>query len=92
VKNVLPNEIMHRKKQGFSVPLAYWLKNDLREFAQETLFCGNGIGRDCFERSYLSRLWQMHMTGMQDNSTQLWALMMLELWAQQFAKVSVSQP
>lgn len=37
-QTILPDEIMYRKKMGFSVPLADWLRGELREMASKYLF------------------------------------------------------
>ncbi|NIA09610.1 MAG: asparagine synthase (glutamine-hydrolyzing), partial [Nitrospiraceae bacterium] len=76
----LPNEILYRKKQGFCVPLAPWLRNDIRDFARDILFAPNSILRDHFDITYVKDLWKRHQQGWQDCSAPLWGLIMLELW------------
>jgi asparagine synthase (glutamine-hydrolysing) len=76
----LPTLPVHRPKQGFNLPLAAWLRGDLREVAHDLLF-----SRRVAERGYLvpgevARIWDSHQRGVRDRSAHLWALMMLELW------------
>ncbi|MFX0196633.1 MAG: asparagine synthase (glutamine-hydrolyzing), partial [Candidatus Hodarchaeota archaeon] len=80
----LPSSLLYRKKQGFSIPLSSWLRGELRSLAEETLFSHGSILRDYLELPYIRKLWQRHLAGMQDYSTPLWGLMMLDLWHKKF--------
>ncbi|WP_028575408.1 asparagine synthase (glutamine-hydrolyzing) [Desulfonatronovibrio hydrogenovorans] len=80
----LPPEVLYRKKQGFCVPLSDWMKNGLKQFAEDTLFSGGILNEFC-EQEKLQKLWQGHQQGREDNSHQIWALLMLELWHEKFA-------
>lgn len=80
----LPQKILSRGKQGFSVPLAGWLRGELREFAEQTLFSSRRISREYFSNVCIEKIWNSHLSGAQDNASQLWALVMLELWHRKF--------
>jgi asparagine synthase (glutamine-hydrolysing) len=80
----LPRHILHRGKQGFSVPLADWLRGDLKGFADDTLFSTSSNLSDYFNMAYVKDLWNRHQGGRQDYSAPLWALMMFGLWHQRF--------
>lgn len=83
-ENRLPNDILYRKKQGFCIPLAEWLRIDLRDFANEILFsAGSGL-KDYFNMKYIKSLWGSHLSGKQDYSAPLWGLIMFELWRKKF--------
>lgn len=78
----LPQAILERSKQGFRVPLAQWLRADLKELARETIFGAEaGLG-DFLDTEAMRRLWDGHQGGLQDNAQQLYGLMMLGLWRQ----------
>ncbi len=80
----LPRDILYRKKQGFSVPLSDWLKGKLKPMVDETLFGEkSGIG-EFLDKSYVESLWKSHLRGINDNASQIWNLMMFELWRRQF--------
>ncbi|MCK4417010.1 MAG: asparagine synthase (glutamine-hydrolyzing) [Candidatus Latescibacteria bacterium] len=83
-ENVLPRDILYRKKQGFCVPLAAWLRGDLKEFARETLFSSESSLGNYFNVAYVKDLWRRHQGGRQDYSAPLWGLMMFELWHRAF--------
>jgi asparagine synthase (glutamine-hydrolysing) len=76
----LPDEILDRPKQGFSVPLAEWFRGELRGLAEEVLFDKAAVNRGYFRVPEVRRLLDRHASGAEDNSKGIWALMMLELW------------
>jgi len=81
----LPYDILYRKKQGFSVPLAHWLRTGLKEHINDVLFGhGAGIG-EYLNSEYVKKLWMSHLQGMNDYSSQIWNVFMFELWRRQFA-------
>jgi asparagine synthase (glutamine-hydrolysing) len=80
----LPRDILYRKKQGFSIPLAGWLRGELTEFARETLFSSEAGLNDYFDTGYIRNLWKRHLSGRQDYAYPLWGLMMFELWRRKF--------
>ena len=76
----LPEEILYRKKQGFCVPLAAWLRGGLKDKAQEALFGREADLGEFFDMNYVQGLWKSHQGGREDNATSLWGLVMLGLW------------
>ncbi|MEA3414798.1 MAG: asparagine synthase (glutamine-hydrolyzing) [Thermodesulfobacteriota bacterium] len=80
----LPRDILYRKKQGFCIPLAEWLRGELKEFAGDTLFSSRARFNAYFDRGYVKDLWKRHLTGRQDYANPLWGLMMFELWHKKF--------
>ena len=83
-ENRLPGNILYRKKQGFSIPLAGWLRGELKEFARETLLSPGARINNYFNPGYIRDLWKRHLRGRQDYAYPLWGLMMFELWQQKF--------
>lgn len=76
----LSGDILYRKKQGFCVPLAAWLRGDLKDLAHEAIFSESIDLRQWFEMDYVAGLWGRHQAGREDNATPLWGLVMLGLW------------
>jgi len=80
----LPHDVLYRKKQGFRIPLAGWMRGDLKAFAHETLFSSDSGLNTYFDPGYVKKLWDVHLSGRQDLSTPLWGLIMFERWRRQF--------
>jgi len=76
----VPDAILDRRKMGFSVPLAAWFRNDLRELPKEVLLDRCSIDRGLFREQAVSALITDHLEGRADNSRRIWALLQLELW------------
>ncbi|MFH1571934.1 MAG: asparagine synthase (glutamine-hydrolyzing) [Gemmatimonadota bacterium] len=76
----LPAEILQRPKHGFAVPMARWLKAELRPWMEELLLSSASRSRALFEPSVVGQMVDLHLSGRRDLSQQLWALMVLELW------------
>ena len=80
----LPPNILYRKKQGFSIPLASWLRNEMRGFVEETLFSPQNGLSSFFNLQYIKDLWRRHLNGRQDYAYPLWGVMMFSLWKRKF--------
>jgi asparagine synthase (glutamine-hydrolysing) len=74
---ILPNDMLTRRKQGFSVPVAEWFRGELKEFAQDTIFRSpDGL----LNHTYLNRCWKAHQAGQRDWSALLWCVLMFKTW------------
>jgi len=82
LNEVLPRSVLNRKKMGFGVPLAQWLRHDLKEFAHTVIFDQR---QDSFlNDSSVNGIWQEHQRGFRDRSTELWSVLMFRLWQREF--------
>ncbi len=82
--NILPDEILHRRKMGFGVPIDHWFRGALNEFLRDTLLSRRSIERGYFNRKYIEQLIEEHTKGRKQWQYLLWNLLMLELWHQVF--------
>lgn len=80
----LPKNILYRKKQGFSIPLAGWLRDQMKGFVEETLFSSRNGLSSFFNLEYIKDLWRRHLSGRQDYAYPLWGVMMFSLWKRRF--------
>ena len=80
VEPLLPREIVHGRKRGFSIPAAAWLRGELEPFARETLSPETLRAQGFFEPAPVTRLIDEHVAGAQDWSRQLWGLLAFTLW------------
>ncbi len=80
VEKWLPREIVYRQKRGFSVPIASWMKEDLRPLLDEALGEAK-IKRDgLFNAAFVRRLLEEHWRGAADHRKTLWTLLSFQLW------------
>lgn len=84
LKGLLPDEILHRPKKGFGVPLDHWFRHDLREMAYDVLLDRRSLERGYFKREAVERLLDEHCQGRRAWHYLLWNLLMLELWHRMF--------
>lgn len=82
--DLLPEKILTRGKEGFSIPIKNWLMNELRPLLLDTLATERIKQRGYFQPDYVQRLVQEHLTGKANHSHRLWALMVFEIWHQMY--------
>jgi len=82
--DLLPPEIRGRGKMGFGVPIASWLRRDLRNYVREILLSPDCLGRGYFREEAIRRLVEQHIRERADHANRLWALLNLELWHREF--------
>ena len=78
---LLPDDVLYRRKMGFSVPLAEWLRHELRPLAATVFEGTGGVGLAMFfDPGAIRRLWHAHLTGDDRYTQELWSLLVFELW------------
>jgi asparagine synthase (glutamine-hydrolysing) len=82
---LLPREIVHGRKQGFSIPIASWLRGPLQPFANEVLAPSALARQGLLDPAAVTPLLQRHCAGQEDLSRQIWGLMALTLWFDRYA-------
>jgi asparagine synthase (glutamine-hydrolysing) len=82
--DLLPTDNVRRRKMGFGVPIAKWLRTSSRELLQDTLLSKQARERGYFKPEQVHHLVQEHVAERADYSFQLWNLLMLELWQREF--------
>jgi asparagine synthase (glutamine-hydrolysing) len=82
---LLPKEVVGGRKQGFSIPLAAWLRGPLEPFAREVLAPATLERQGCLDAAAVTPLLDRHCSGREDLSRQLWGLMAFTLWFDRYA-------
>jgi asparagine synthase (glutamine-hydrolysing) len=82
---LLPREIVHGRKQGFSIPIAAWLRGPLEPFAREVLAPSAVARQGLLDPAAVTPLLDRHCAGREDLSRQIWGLMALTLWFDRYA-------
>jgi asparagine synthase (glutamine-hydrolysing) len=78
--DLLPAEVIQRKKLGFGLPISPWLRGELKEMAYDILLDKRAVERGYFRKEAIEILLAEHMTGQCDHSYRIWNLLCLELW------------
>lgn len=77
---MLPDAIVHRRKQGFAVPMDGWLRNELRGQLGDHLF-DNRLAAMGIEMKPVRAMYDQHMAGKFDHSHRLFTLLQLAIFA-----------
>ncbi len=80
----LPPELLNRPKMGFALPLNQWLRGPLREMLWDHLTGPRFLARGIVSPEFLHHMLEEHQNGRRDNTTWLWALLVLEMWFRDF--------
>ncbi|MBE0534891.1 MAG: asparagine synthase (glutamine-hydrolyzing) [Phycisphaerae bacterium] len=83
-EDVLPREILYRRKQGFGVPLVHYLRKELKDFAYQAIFDFDEY--DYYDKSRIRHYWDRHQAKRSDYSRIFWTIIMFNLWYKQWLK------
>ena len=72
--------LIERPKMGFSIPIAAWLRGELRDWAEALLDPTRLRGEGYFDVDVVRRCWEDHQAERVDWSTQLWGVLMFQAW------------
>ena len=84
LERLLPSETLYRKKEGFSIPIKHWLASELRELMEETLSEKRLREGGWFDSGTVRRMIDAHVAGRENYSHQLWALLVFEIWRENY--------
>jgi asparagine synthase (glutamine-hydrolysing) len=79
----VPREAIDRQKQGFTLPLTHWMRNELREMLM-ILLEPRSLERGYFVASGVRKLLDDHLVRGRGNPARIWRLLMFELWHRNF--------
>ena len=86
VRDIIPAEILTRKKMGFPVPVGRWLRNDFWPVVHEFVLSPRATSRGYFDRASLARMADEHRSGRGKHGDRLWLLVNLEIWQRVFCE------
>jgi asparagine synthase (glutamine-hydrolysing) len=84
IQDVVPPEILTRRKMGFPVPVGRWLRGPFRPLVDDLVLGPRALARGLFDPGALRRLVQAHRTGAAEHGDRLWLLINLEIWQRMF--------
>jgi asparagine synthase (glutamine-hydrolysing) len=74
----LGDDILYRKKMGFSIPLAAWLRGPLAGAMKQAVLNPALLGTGIFNENYLKQMVDEHQSRVKDHSTALWSVLMFD--------------
>lgn len=83
-QGALPPAILTRRKQGFGVPIAAWLRGPLRRALEERLAPERVAHRGLFDPATTQQLTAEHVAGQRDHRKILWGLLMFDAWCDRY--------
>ncbi len=81
--DMLPPELLNRRKRGFGVPLAQWFRGQWKTLLEERLLDGELCRQGYFRKPALQQMLQAHCSSRTDMSYPLWSLLILEIFLEQ---------
>ncbi|MBI1976887.1 MAG: asparagine synthase (glutamine-hydrolyzing) [Candidatus Omnitrophica bacterium] len=85
----IPSANLNRKKMGFAIPLAKWIRGPLQEPLREGLLSQQARIRRYFNQERIREMISVHSAYKRDYAYELWALLVFEYWLREFQTGSV---
>ena len=92
VAPLIPKPLLRRRKRGFSIPAAAWLRGDLEPFARDTLSESTLRRQGFLDPGAVRRVLDNHVGGKEDLSRQLWGLLAFTLWYERHVESAPREP
>ena len=80
----LPKETLCKSKQGFTMPMKQWLRNELKDFMLETLSEKKTKEIGFLNQDYINKIISQHLQKERDNQRQIWAMMNFHMWYENY--------
>ena len=80
ISNLLPDDVLQKRKQGFALPLDMWFRNQLKDFTHDTLTSQEFRNQGFFSTTRITEILESHQKGPWDYSPLLWGLLFFQEW------------
>jgi len=80
MRGVIPDEIINRKKAGFTLPLDQWFRSELREMVTDLLSEDRIKKQGVFDPAAVGRMLSAHLSGRENMGHQLFSLLIFQMW------------
>ena len=81
--DLLPAEVLKRRKMGFGLPMASWLRSPSADSWLDMLVSPDARLRELFDTSVIQQTIDEHRIERIDRAPRLWSLLWLECWLQE---------
>jgi asparagine synthase (glutamine-hydrolysing) len=76
----LPDNVVHRKKTGFTPPQATWFQGSQSNYLEGVLLSERALDRGLFRSDFISDVLEGHRSGRTDRRLLIWTLLCMEWW------------
>jgi len=84
LQSKINRDLLYRNKKGFGVPLAKWMKNELKPIILDIFSSSKIKNQGIFNAKAIETLLEKHFKGKQDCRKQIWTLLMFQMWKNKF--------
>jgi asparagine synthase (glutamine-hydrolysing) len=82
--DLIPTEILNRKKAGFTVPVGEWINGPLRDLTRDLLLTQGAEVQKVIRPEFIKMMIDEHAARKQSHAVRLWNLICLETWSKTF--------
>jgi asparagine synthase (glutamine-hydrolysing) len=79
----IPEDLINRPKQGFGVPIEYWLRGPLKDWAESLLSEKRLLNKGILNPKPIREMWQSHLEG-KNYQYPLWNVLMYQAWSERW--------
>ncbi len=84
MEGILPKETIYRQKEGFSIPIKKWLRDEFKGLLEEYLSEERIKEGGLFNYYEIKRMKEEHIKGIENHSHRLFALLLFEMWREKY--------
>jgi asparagine synthase (glutamine-hydrolysing) len=88
LEEVLPRDVLYRRKRGFGAPVESWFRGASAVELEARVMNSRLRRRDFFDYTFIARLFDEHRRGARDWGFHLWALLNLSLWYERWIETA----
>jgi asparagine synthase (glutamine-hydrolysing) len=89
-EDLLPRDLIHRRKRGFSPPFSAWARGPLRGVVVDALSPSRVRTAGVLDADAVQRLLRGHLDGREDRGRALWTVLSLQSWAERWQGAATS--
>ena len=84
MKEILPSEILNRKKQGFSAPDESWYRGENLAYVKDLLLNKNTVSSEFINKIFIEKTIYEHTEKNVNHRLLIWSLLSFEWWCKIF--------